>query len=78
MNTYTVNVNIGTTIQITLSAEDEDQAEILACEKAANIISNKKNIPMLAKEIEVIDAEVLYTIEDIDLADIAEIKNNET
>ena len=28
MNTYTVNVNIGTTIQVTISADNEDDAEL--------------------------------------------------
>lgn len=74
MNTYTVNVNIGTTIQITVSAENEDDAEVIACEKSAEIISDTDNISILQKNIEVIDAEVAYKIENIALADIAEFK----
>lgn len=66
MNTYTVNVHVGTIMQLTLIAEDEDEAELLACEKAAEIILST-DISELQRVVSPIEAEVIYKIEGIEL-----------
>ncbi len=72
MNTYTVNVHIGTVLQLTLTAEDEDEAELLGCEKAKEIILDKDNAESLQKNISPIEAEVIYKIEGAELKGIHE------
>tara|TARA_R110001599_G_C11951764_1_gene631862 strand:+ start:334 stop:546 length:213 start_codon:yes stop_codon:yes gene_type:complete len=56
---YIVNVNIGGTIQIEVSASSEDDAELLAMGKASQFITlNNTNV----FKLDVIEAEVIKKI----------------
>ena len=74
MNTYTVNVDVGATVQITVSAQNEEEAELIASKKAAEIISDTHNARMLQNQIKIIDSEVTHMIENMSVIDIAEFK----
>jgi hypothetical protein len=65
MDTYLVTVHIGTSVQVFVSAEDEDQAEELACEQITKELKDKNS--RIYKEIEAIEAEVNQKVSNIGL-----------
>lgn len=60
--TYTVNVHIGGTVQVQVSALNEDDAEHLGMTKASQLLRDGKISPY---ELDTIDAEVLEVVIDI-------------
>lgn len=78
MKEYTVNVIIGTTLQVKVNAIDEDAAELAAQIEASNII-NCGEETLSSLHVDVIEADVInvepeYTL--FDLKDICSDKNN--
>jgi len=68
MDTYIVTVHVGTSVQIFVSAEDEDQAEEKACNEIMKELKNKDSA--IYKEVEPIEAEVNQKISDISLFEV--------
>ena len=67
MYDYLVNVDIGTTIQLQVSASSQDEAEQFAIQKAEKIILNKPQ--SVAKNLIVIDAESIIVLQSLETLD---------
>ena len=67
MNAYLVNVDIGTTIQVQVSASSEDEAEQLAIEKAEQIISNSPK--EILNSLVALDAQSTVFLQDLNTLD---------
>lgn len=66
---YIVNVHLGTTIQVEVDANDEDEAELLGVSKVESMLTSNSLAKNFSASIEVIDAEVtssyLYKLKDL-------------
>lgn len=55
---YIVNVHLGTTIQVEVNANDEDEAELLGASKVQSMLASNSLANNALRSIQVIDAEV--------------------
>ena len=67
MPQYIVNVNVGTTLQIEVSASSEEEAELIAINKTETKLS--KETFKLNRNLEVIDAEANIKVRRIESLD---------
>lgn len=67
MNSYLVNVDIGTTIQLQVSASSSDEAEQIAITKIEQILS--KEPESINKSLVVLDAESSIALQNLNTLD---------
>ena len=67
MDSYLVNVDIGTTIQLQVSASSQDEAEQIAIKQTEEIISNESE--KISRTLMVLDAESSVALKSLDILD---------
>ena len=67
MDSYLVNVDIGTTIQLQVSASSQDEAEQIAIKQTEEIISNESE--KISTTLMVLDAESSVALKSLDILD---------